>query len=130
MKDYQPKKSKYSMPQDAYNTTLWIIRGYHRFRDIVKFEANTIKAIEYDKDHVQSSEQIDSTFRAAVKIADCKEKINAIDRARDDIPEEYRKGVWESVLYRTPYPDDASESTYSRYRSKFIHDVAFNLDII
>lgn len=130
MKDYQPKKSKYSIPQDAYNTTLWIIRGYHRFVDIVRFESNTMKAIEYDKDHVQSSNDIDTTFNAAVKIASCKEKIKAIETARDDIPTEYRQGVWENVLYHNRYPDDAAERTYSTYRSRFIREVAELLDIV
>lgn len=130
MKDYQPKKNKYSIPQDAYNTTLWIIRGYHRFVDIVRFESNTMKAIEYDKDHVQASPDSDVTFRAAVKIADCKEKINAIETARDHIPCEYRQGVWENVLYHNRYPDDAAESTYSSYRSRFIREVADLLDIV
>ena len=130
MKDYQPKNSKYSIPRDAYNTTLWIIRGYHRFVDIVRFEVNTMKAIEYDKDNIQVSPDADSTFRAAVKIADCREKIKAIEAARDNIPSEYRKGVWENVLYHNRYPDDAAERTYSTYRSRFIHDVANMLDII
>lgn len=129
MKDYQPK-SKYNIPRDAYNTTLWIIRGYHRFVDIVKFEANTMKAIEYDKDHVQTSNDIDITFKAAIKIASCKEKIKAIETARDHIPQEYRQGVWENVLYHNRYPDDAALRTYERYRSKFIHEVAYSLDII
>lgn len=129
MKDYQPK-TKYSIPKEAYNTTLWIIRDYHRFVDIVKFEANTIKAIEYDKDHIQNNTEIDITFRAAVKLASCKEKISAIETARDKIPQEYRKGVWENVLYHSRYPDDASERTYRTYRSRFIRDVADMLDII
>lgn len=129
MKDYQPK-SKYSIPRDAYNTTLWIIRGYHRFVDIVKFEANTIKAIEYDKDHIQTSNDIDTTYKAAIKIASCKEKIKAIEEARDAIPKEYRQGVWENVMYHNRYPDDAAGRTYRTYRSRFIYDVAYTLDII
>ena len=129
MKDYQPK-SKYSIPRDAYNTTLWIIRGYHRFVDIVRFEANTMKAIEYDKDHIQIAADADITFKTAVKIASCKEKISAIEAARDKIPVEYRKGVWNNVMYHNRYPKDAAERTYRTYRSRFIRDVADMLDII
>lgn len=130
MKDYQPKKSKYLMPQDAYNTTLWIIRGYYRFVDLIKYEADTRGAIRYDKDNIQSSNDVDITFKAAVKIADSREKVRAIDSALSDIPEEYRRGIWENILYHNRYPHDAAERTYKTYRARFIYSVAYNLDII
>ena len=46
------------------------------------------------------------------------------------IPEEYRKGVWRSVMYNEPYPLDASRSTYGLHKSRFVYKVAENLNWI
>lgn len=51
----------------------------------------------------------------------------AVDGALHAIPAEYRKGVWDNVIRQAPYPSDAGEATYKRWRCRFIYNVAKNL---
>ena len=40
-KDYQPKKTKYILPQGIYMSTLWIIRDYARMKESIEDEILT-----------------------------------------------------------------------------------------
>ena len=46
------------------------------------------------------------------------------------VPKEYRKGVWNNIQNRCPFPIDADRSTYARWKSKFIRDVAVSLGMV
>ena len=54
-------------------------------------------------------------------------ELDAVDHALHSIPKEYRLGVWNNVCYRTPYPADAGEATYKRWRCRFIYNLAKEL---
>lgn len=120
MRDYQRKRTKYILPDAVYNRTIWTIRDYHRIKD----ELNTMLVPE------RSGPQDDPTYQKAVKYSDFIETAKAIDKARNGIPEEYRDGVWKSVLYRTPYPKNAERSTYGHLKSRFVFEVASLLHYI
>lgn len=51
---------------------------------------------------------------------------DAVDKALQAIPQEYRKGVWENASQQIPFPIDAGEATYKRWRCRFIYNVAKN----
>lgn len=55
---------------------------------------------------------------------------SAVRCALETIPKEYRKGVYENLTDNKPFPLDASEVTYRRYRSKFIRSVAEQLELV
>ena len=42
----------------------------------------------------------------------------AIEAAKEEIPKEYIKGIWQNILYAAPFPHDASRSTYGLKKSK------------
>jgi len=44
-------------------------------------------------------------------------EIKVIEEALLDLPEEYRSGVWNNILFGSPYPIDADRTTYGRYKS-------------
>ncbi len=54
----------------------------------------------------------------------------AVDAALNTIPAEYRKGVFDNICYQMPYPIDASEATYKRWRARFVFEVAKKLSEI
>lgn len=56
--------------------------------------------------------------------------ISEIDYALNQIPEEYRAGVWNNIQKYTPYPRDAARATYGRYKSQFIYIVADRFGLI
>ena len=56
--------------------------------------------------------------------------VKIIEESLNVIPTEYQKGVWDNVTKYKAYPLDADRSTYGRYKSKFIHEVAERFDLI
>ena len=83
MSKYRPPKpgSKYAIPKEDYLTAIHYSLRYPLWREEVESMADTSKAITYDKDKVQTSFGYDSTFEAAVRIAesDKQHKIQLID---------------------------------------------------
>ena len=129
MRDYQRKRGKYTLPREVYLQTLWQIRDYHRLKDMYDAVAEESPA---PSDGMPRTKGItsDPTYQKAVKLEHIGRVILAIETARDMVPEEYRPGVWASVMYREPYPIDADRTTYGRWKSKFVYTVAEKLNFI
>ena len=127
-KDYQPKKTKYILPQGIYMSTLWIIRDYYRMKES---EEDAILATPVHDGMPRGSRISDPTAAKAMNLSGViSGRIRAIEEAKWDIPEEYMHGVWNNIQYRLPYPMDASRQTYSQYKSKYIHGVAKRLGLL
>ena len=75
------ESSKYYIPKEDYLTAIHYSLRYPLWKEEVETMANTSKGITYDKDKVQSSFGYDSTFEAALKIADSgkQHKIQLVD---------------------------------------------------
>ena len=131
MRDYQRKhNNKYILPNAVYNATIWQIRDYNRLKDQLNDLADTSAAIDYSRDKVQTSANTDATLNAALRYSHVHDICTAIETAKENMPEEYRIGVWNNILYYMPYPIDADRSTYGRVKSKFIYEVATSLEYI
>ena len=127
-KDYQPKKTKYILPQGIYMSTLWIIRDYYRMKES---EEDAILSTPVHDGMPRGSGISDPTAAKAMNLSGViSGRIRAIEEAKWDIPEEYMHGVWNNIQYRLPYPMDASRQTYSQYKSKYIHGVAKRLGLL
>ena len=128
MNDYVKHKydGKYILPTTVYLSTLWIIRDYYRLKEMVD---NTILQSQSHDDMPKGTDTTDPTARKASKISSYMDRIRAIDKSIEMVPEEYRKGVWDNVMHRTRFPQDAARETYSRYKSMFVCEVAHRLDI-
>lgn len=132
--DYQRKKSKYYLGSDSlYKEILYTIRQYPIYKKqltVIEAEATAINCNINDV-YIKSLTQKSKVEIYAVKIADLKNKIETIDRSITVIPDEYKKGVWEHVVYKLPYSnpifDLADISTYKKWCQKFIYTVAVNL---
>lgn len=75
------RKNKYFIPKEDYLTAIHYSLRYPLWKQELDSFANTAKAIVYDKDCVQTSGDYDSTYEAAVKIAegDIAKKVHLID---------------------------------------------------
>ena len=128
MAEYQRKLGKYVLPGTVYMKTLYQIRDYFRLKEKIQ------DAIDESPDprapKSTGGKKVSPTERKALKVSDDSNIVRAIDKALNDIPEEYRKGVWRSVMYNEPYPLDASRSTYGLHKSRFVYKVAENLNWI
>lgn len=125
MRDYQRhKNNKYILPRAVWHKTLWEIRDYYRMTE----EADSLLTASPPSDGTGRKGSIgDPTFAKASKRERLLRHIDVIDEAKATIPDEYRKGVWDSVMYGTRYPDDADRRTYGRWKSRFVFAVAVKL---
>lgn len=121
------KNNKYLLPAAVYNKTIWQIRDYYRLkeaRDDIIYQHGS------DDGMPHGSGTGDPTFQKAEKLAKVTDIVKVIEDALEQIPQEYRKGVWDSVQFRSPYPMDADRRTYGRYKSLFVYAVARKLDYV
>ena len=129
MRDYQRRKNnKYYLPKSVYHRTLWVIRDYERMKE--EAESMLVCGGAQNDGMPKGSNLTDRVADVAVKRCDLIREIEAIDLSLLDIPEEYRDGVWYNIQYNKPYPIGADRSTYGRYKSKFINQVARGLKLI
>lgn len=75
------KKNKYHIPREDYLTAIHYSLRYPLWKEEVDAMADTSKAIQYDKDRVQTSGGYDSTFEAAARVMETgkQSKIQMID---------------------------------------------------
>lgn len=128
MRDYQNKKSNpYILPQNLWRQILYLIRDYSRMKE----ELDAIIDMAASQDgQPRGSGAGDPTYAKVIKREKYHDIVSAIDRAKKEIPAEYRDGVWQNIVYGTAFPLDAHRVTYSRYKSKFVYLVARNLNYI
>lgn len=130
MADYQRiKQTKYILGRTVYNKTIWRIRDYNRLKDVANSMIDQSPAPRQPKTS-QTYKISDPVLDAVAKREKYLKEINVIDKCLELIPEEYRKGVWNNIMYKEPYPQYADRNTYGRYKSKFIFDVAHNLELL
>lgn len=77
--------SKYYIPKEDYLTAIHYSLRYPLWKQEVADIANTARAITYDKDKVQNSNNYDSTFEAAVRIQEKQHKLQLIDDTIHDV---------------------------------------------
>ena len=121
------KNNKYILPAAVYNKTIWQIRDYYRLKEA---QDNIIYQRGSSDGTPRGSDIGDPTFYKAEKLAKTADIVDVIEDALKQIPQEYRKGIWDSIQFRSPYPMDADRSTYGRLKSRFVYMVAKKLDYI
>lgn len=122
MNEYQRKKSRYTLPRNLYMATLYQIRDYERMKD----EAWALLDSSPEPPDGQPKGTVvgNPVEAAAIRREKYVQIIRIIDEALEEVPEEYRKGVWKNIQRGERYPDDASRNTYGNYKSRFIYEVA------
>lgn len=127
MKEYQ-RQNEWTLPQDQWNATIWTIRGYYRFKENVEGSIGLSAVAQDGQPH--GSGTGDPTAKQGMRLSESYEArmISIIDSALALIPAEYRKGVWDSVMWRKKYPDDAHRNTYGHYKQMFVVAVAQKIE--
>lgn len=123
MRDYQPQvNNKYYLPDTTYKLSLAMIRDYYHTKTMI--DAILYESPAPPDGMPRGSGVSDPTSSKAMRLEEYYDKIRKIDDALDTIPKIYQRGVWDNIMFGTPYPGDAARSTYSSYKSKFIYGVA------
>ena len=127
MRDYQ-RKSKYVLPATVYHQTLWTIRDYQRMKD--EAESLLIDSGKEMDGMPHGSPSPNGVINKVIRRDAFLEKCQAIEKAFQTIPQEYRQGVVDSIMYHAAFPNNADRSTDGRYKSKVIYMAAYNLGLI
>lgn len=128
MRNYQPQKENpYRLPHNVYMQCLYAVRDYDRLKHEMD---DVLYASPLSDGQPRGSDTTDTTANKAVRLEELSKRCGAIEQALVKIPAEYRRGVSENILYRCPYPRDAGEATYRRWRYKFVYCVAKNLKLV
>ena len=136
MKDYQQKKMKdHVLPQPVYRQALWAVKDLLRLKSklseirreaYVVGERNLLKPCTgYGTGLV-----CDITGDRAVEMANLSWRIDAIVSAFDAVPEKYRRGIEDKLVYDVPYSDDYHPNTWKRWQQVFLYNVAIHLHIL
>lgn len=96
-------KSKYFIPKEPFYTVLHFSMTYPLWLAEYKTSADTAKAIVYDKERVQTSNQYDSTQDTAIKLAEIKSNIDMIDKTISEVSDGQDYYIRLSVCYGLTY---------------------------
>ena len=128
-REYQRKKhNPYLLPHNVYMCTLYTVRDYDRLRDV--YQAATGLSASAVTDVINGGEAPNPTARNGEKRANILDKLHAIEQALLAIPEGYRHGVKQNIMYGVWYPSDAHVRTYKTWKQRFLYHVAKNLDFL
>lgn len=115
----------YTLDKNVYHETVWFIRQYpdlkKRYTDCVRYVSGNLA--------IPGSKNIsDPVFNTVNRMLPLKEKIDYIEKGLSHVPEEYRKGILENIIYKKPYPITADTSTWKRWKRRLVWFVAYERD--
>ncbi len=95
------ERSKYYIPKEDFLTAVHYSLRYPLWKEEVENMADTSKGIAYDTDKVQTSSDYDSTFEAAIRIAesDKQHKMTIIDETIKKVAPELEYWLRLGVCY-------------------------------
>ena len=114
--------AEFKLEKELRQQTIWFIRRYPLMLTEYK---NAIWKTKVADGMPHGSGVSDTTAQEAMIRCKYADDLKAIDNALMRVPEAYRKGVIDSILYKIPYPYYAATSTWKRWRRRFIYFVAY-----
>ncbi len=122
MKEYQSTKDKsIILPQSVYHECIWIVRDMDRMK----------KALDNAKVYHELFEEDEPiqygyfSFECSLELAEYSYRLECIERALMNVPPELREGILENICSRgSGYESYASESTWKRWKQRFIYSLA------
>lgn len=126
MKDYQPKyKNKYYLRKGLYQKTLAFVRDYDGMRqDRINIIHGTSSALD---GMPRGSGTSDTTADKAMRILALDGDIDAIEKALNTIPPEYRSSVMTLIMTgKVPFNAYAHRNTIGNHKRRFLYLVAKN----
>lgn len=124
------RRGKYSLAShpEARQRALWLIRDYPNIK--AKVEDMDGFGSGSSDGGPRSTVPHSSTQDVAIRRAELSWQLDIVEKAMQQIPEEYRAGVWNNIVKRERFPDTASFKAWKRWRQRFIWYVAWFADFI
>ena len=128
MRDYIPQKQdKYWLPANVYRQAKYAVRDYDRLK--AEYNELLLPSVTGEGGG-HGSTPGNPTENSAMRRAQLSDRLTAIDRAVAQIPEEYRRGLLDNIMYGAACPYSAGIATWSRQRRKLLYFVAKYLNIL
>ena len=124
------EKNKYSLPREDYLTAIHYSLRYPIWIEELRTAADTTAAIRYDRDKVQTSNNSDPTYEAAVRMAELRDKINVIDEIIKNVSQGMdnwlRMGVCFGLTFEQLKAKDmpCERKKYYLMRRRYYYDLA------
>lgn len=123
-------KSKYFIPKQDYLTALHWCQRYPLWKAEIELEPDSGKAIEYDKDHVQTSNSFDPVSTLAIRRADIRAKMKLLENTIREVDESIFQflllgvgyGLTETQLREKGMP--CGHNYYYKRRQQIIYEIA------
>ena len=106
---------------------LYLVRDYNRLKEEY---ANIIHEMPHNDGMPKGNMTGDPTLEKVLKTESISREVGAVEQALYQVPQEYRKGVFDNICYGDKFPIIAGEATYRRWRCRFIYYIAKNLNQI
>lgn len=123
MRDYQQKSTRnpYYLPHTVYRRALALVRDYPR---MCRTREEII--LSSSEGRGGGSGPGRPTEVKALKIASIDDDIRAVERALAKVPQEYRQGILDNILYGIPQDrlPNAARRTWSTWRARFLYQLA------
>lgn len=116
---------RYVLPPAIRQAVLWTIRDYDRLK--LRYEEIVEASPPPPDGQPGALNPRDTLGDRAIRASEIGFKIRAIEGGWEGIPEEYRRGIWQHIQRRQPFPDDAALQTYKVWKQRYIHNVAVRL---
>ena len=134
MNDYQLRKEKdFLLPQTVYRQALYAVKDLDRLRRKLLFlneESGCIRTPDPSEVHVTGGSISDLTGDLASELINTKTRIDAIEKAFIRVPEKYREGIRDKLVYDVPYDGCHCINTWKKWQQVLLYYVAVNLEIL
>lgn len=124
------KQNKYYLPKETFLTVIHYCKQYPEWEAELNALIDTVKAIEYDKDRVQTSFDSDATAELAMRRAEIYRKKEMIDRTAEEVGGILCKWLILGICFDTPYYRlkqrgiPCGKDLYYKLRRKFYFEIA------
>lgn len=120
------KNKKKSLPRAVFYQCEWILKDYDRLRELVDSASAAEPAegaiVFYASDEVR--------LMSAEVVDEAQLKLDAIDAALSEIPEDYRRDVLDYYAHDIALPEIASDNTWKKWKKIFVETLAHELKLI
>lgn len=114
------------LPKETQKTAAWYVKLWPRY---VLRREEILSATHRPDVPASSRAASDPTGRTVVELEKVTTIITVIEKARDTLPEDFRRGVWNNALLGSMFPDYADIKTWKAYKNDFLYEVARRLDL-
>ena len=126
-KEYQQKSN--TLPHTLYMKVIYTVRDYSRMK--AEYESIAEASPDPPDGMPKGSGISDPTADKALKLEELGRQIRAVEEGLAIVPEEYRKQIYNNIVYRIPYDIRyTSYRTYGYHKQKMIATIARSLRIL